>query len=69
VNVEQWALSPEIVHLNHGSYGGCHKTVIAEATRLRTELEAAPMKFFGLAWQGLQNFIGAASGPSSRRHR
>ena len=53
MNVEQWALSPEIVHLNHGSYGGCHKTVIAEATRLRTELEAAPMKFFGLAWQGL----------------
>jgi len=53
VNVEHWALSPEVLHLNHGSYGGCQARVIAEATRLRRELEAAPMKFFGLAWQGL----------------
>jgi isopenicillin-N epimerase len=53
VNVEHWALSPEVLHLNHGSFGGCRASVIAEATRLRTELEAAPMKFFGLAWQGL----------------
>jgi isopenicillin-N epimerase len=53
VNVERWALSPEILHVNHGSYGGCQASVIAEATRLRTELEAAPMRFFGLAWQGL----------------
>ena len=53
MNVEHWALSPEVLHLNHGSYGGCQARVIAEATRLRRELEAAPMKFFGLAWQGL----------------
>ncbi|HEY6034263.1 MAG TPA: aminotransferase class V-fold PLP-dependent enzyme, partial [Kofleriaceae bacterium] len=42
-----------VLHLNHGSYGGCQQSVITEATRLRRELEAAPMKFFGLAWQGL----------------
>jgi isopenicillin-N epimerase len=53
VNVDGWALSPEVLHVNHGSYGGCQTSVIAEARRLRTELEAAPMKFFGLAWQGL----------------
>ncbi|MEO6773546.1 MAG: aminotransferase class V-fold PLP-dependent enzyme [Kofleriaceae bacterium] len=53
MNVERWALSPEVLHLNHGSYGGCPTSVIAEATRLRTELEAAPMRFFGLAWQPL----------------
>ena len=53
MNVDGWALSPEVLHLNHGSYGGCQASVIAEAIRLRTELEAAPMKFFGLAWQPL----------------
>lgn len=53
LNVERWALTPEVLHLNHGSYGGCQESVIAEATRLRAELEAAPMKFYGLAWQGL----------------
>ncbi|MEP6862081.1 MAG: aminotransferase class V-fold PLP-dependent enzyme [Deltaproteobacteria bacterium] len=53
MNVEHWALSPEVLHLNHGSYGGCRASVIAEATRLRTELEAAPMRFYVLEWQDL----------------
>ncbi|MFT3699519.1 MAG: aminotransferase class V-fold PLP-dependent enzyme [Kofleriaceae bacterium] len=51
--VGDWALSPDVVHLNHGSYGGCTREMLAYADRIRTRLEAAPMKFFVLEWQGL----------------
>jgi isopenicillin-N epimerase len=47
----RWALAPEIVHLNHGSYGGCPRDVIAAADALRARLEAAPMTFLVLEWQ------------------
>jgi len=53
VKLDDWALSPEVMHLNHGSYGGCPREVLEHALRLRRELEAAPMQFFGLAWQTL----------------
>jgi isopenicillin-N epimerase len=46
-----WALDPAIVHLNHGSYGGCPRAVIDAATAWRTRLEAAPMRFLVLEWQ------------------
>ena len=49
--LDRWALDPTIVHLNHGSYGGCPRAVIDAATALRTRLEAAPMRFFILEWQ------------------
>src|SRR5262249_18293775 len=51
VPIDQWALDPAIVHLNHGSYGGSPKRVIAAADAWRTRLEAAPMKFLVLDWQ------------------
>lgn len=47
-----WALDPAIVHLNHGSYGGCPTAVLAAAAALRARLEAAPMRFLVLEWQG-----------------
>src|SRR4051812_2737278 len=46
-----WALSPDIEHLNHGSFGGCPLSVVDAATDWRERLEAAPMKFFVLDWQ------------------
>ncbi len=46
-----WALDPAIVHLNHGSYGGCPRAVIDAANAWRTRLEAAPMRFLVLEWQ------------------
>jgi len=49
--IDQWALSPDVVHLNHGSYGGCPRSVIETATMIRAQLEAAPMMFYVLHWQ------------------
>ena len=46
-----WALDPDVVHLNHGSYGGCPRSVVETAVALRIRLEAAPMRFFVLEWQ------------------
>ena len=51
VAVDDWALAPEIVHLNHGSYGGCPRAVLSAASGWRLRLEAAPMRFMVLDWQ------------------
>ncbi len=65
--IDRWALDPEIVHLNHGSFGGCLRRVLAAASAWRDRIEAAPMRFFVLDWQseldraraGLAAFVGA----------
>ena len=49
--IKQWSLDPTIVHLNHGSYGGCPHAVTLAANAWRARLEAAPMKFLVLDWQ------------------
>jgi isopenicillin-N epimerase len=49
--IERWALDPHTIHLNHGSYGGCLRTVLETAQQIRARVEAAPMKFFVLDWQ------------------
>jgi len=49
--LERWALDPAIVHLNHGSFGGCLRRVLDVAAAARTRLEAAPMQFLVLDWQ------------------
>lgn len=49
--LERWALVPDVVHLNHGSYGGCPLEVIDAANSWRARLEGAPMRFFVLDWQ------------------
>jgi isopenicillin-N epimerase len=62
-----WSLDPSVVHLNHGSYGGCLRAVTDAATAWRTRLEAAPMRFMVLDWQPaldharaeLATFVGA----------
>jgi isopenicillin-N epimerase len=46
-----WALDPEVVHLNHGGYGGCPRVVFDAAAAVRARLEAAPMRFLVLDWQ------------------
>ena len=49
--LERWSLDPAVVHLNHGSYGGCPIAVTDEATAWRAKLEANPMRFMVLDWQ------------------
>ncbi len=65
--LDQWALDPAVVHLNHGSYGGCPRVVTDAAAAMRARLEAAPMRFLVGEWQGeldrarvaLAGFLGA----------
>jgi isopenicillin-N epimerase len=49
--IDRWALSPEVRHLNHGSFGGCPLDVIEAADAWRERLESAPMQFLVLDWQ------------------
>src|SRR5262249_42138089 len=41
----QWALSREIVYLNHGSFGACPRSILNDQFELRAKLEANPMRF------------------------
>jgi isopenicillin-N epimerase len=66
-SIKRWSLDPAIVHLNHGSYGGCPHAVTEAAAAWRARLEAAPMRFMVLDWQNeldrarerLAEFVGA----------
>ena len=49
--IDRWALDPSIVHLNHGSFGGCPRAVLEDAAAWRARLEASPMRFYVLEWQ------------------
>ncbi|MEO8704450.1 MAG: aminotransferase class V-fold PLP-dependent enzyme [Kofleriaceae bacterium] len=49
--IERWALDPQVVHLNHGSFGGCPRAVLDAAAAWRARLEASPMRFVMLEWQ------------------
>lgn len=40
-----WSLDPSVHYLNHGSFGACPRLVLAEQARLRSELEAQPVRF------------------------
>src|SRR5712692_3389328 len=45
---ELFLLDPDIVFLNHGSFGACPRPVFEEYQRLQLELEREPVEFLGL---------------------
>jgi isopenicillin-N epimerase len=47
-----WDLDPEVVFLNHGSFGACPRVVKAEQQRLRDEMEAEPVRFLHRELEG-----------------
>ena len=49
--IRDWALDPDVVHLNHGSFGAMPLTVRAEQDRWRRRIEANPSRFFRVEYQ------------------
>ena len=43
---DRWLLDPEVIFLNHGSFGATPKTVLDEQTRIRNRIESEPLLFF-----------------------
>ena len=64
---EHFLLDPEVVFLNHGSFGACPKPVFAEMQRWQLAMERNPVEFLGrrsavllrAARQRLADFLGA----------
>jgi isopenicillin-N epimerase len=50
---EHFLLDPDIVFLNHGSFGACPRPVMAELQRWQLELERNPVEFLGRRSAGL----------------
>jgi len=44
---EQFLLDPDVVFLNHGSYGACPRPVFEEYQRWQLEMERQPVEFLG----------------------
>ena len=56
---ELFLLDPDLVFLNHGSFGACPRPVFDEYQRLQRELERSPVEFLSLK-RGLPALIAAA---------
>jgi len=52
-----WDLDPEVVFLNHGSYGACPRVVLEEQARLRAHIEAEPVRFIVEELEGRQDEV------------
>ena len=43
---DRWLLDPEVIFLNHGSFGATPKAVLDEQSRIRLRIEREPLVFF-----------------------
>jgi isopenicillin-N epimerase len=43
---DRWLLDPEVIFLNHGSFGATPKAVLDEQTLIRQRIETEPLLFF-----------------------
>jgi isopenicillin-N epimerase len=63
----RWRLKPDVVFLNHGSFGACPGAILDIQTRFREEMEAEPVQFLWRRYEErlepsrtvLASFIGA----------
>jgi isopenicillin-N epimerase len=62
-----WTLDPDVIFLNHGSFGACPKPVLEAQSELRARLEREPVDFMAREWEprmdeartALARFVGA----------
>lgn len=45
-DLAHFAIDPELIFLNHGSFGACPRRILARQTEIRGELERDPLGFF-----------------------
>ena len=50
---DQFLLDPDVVFLNHGSFGACPRPVFQRYQRWQRELEREPVEFIARRWEGL----------------
>ena len=48
-----WSLDPEVLFLNHGSFGACPRAGLDKQAELRSRMEGQPLRFFVRELEGL----------------